>query len=496
MRDFGKIPMNQAAATTADGPPVESTNKVLALIDEGNALEEQGRTADAMALYDAAVQADPRCARAHLNRGNVLLGCDQLDEARSAYQLAIACDPHYAAPHFNLGNLNYRAGEYERALRDYQAAINIKPDFAQAFVAMANSFDSLGRAAEAVESYERALAFNPAYPEAHFNLGLLATAQGRLDEAAKSLRSAIDIRPDYAAAHLALGRVMGSLGHLDAAEANLRRALSLEPDSAEILCNLAINLLSRGKASEALPLMMRTLERARTWTTKTAFAGCVARTESLPNDSQVRAALTSAITETWGIPYELCPPAIRLIMLNRSIADCVRRANVSWPARPPKAMLFGADGLAALAADRLLHALLEATPVTSIDFERFLTCARHALLEIASSQQAPAPSDRAALSFYAALTRQCFVNEYIFACSDGELLAAAACRTELLALLDANVAVAPFLVLAVAAYFPTACTIQPGFLPRQKAPRPLTKSCANRSANRWKSKHCARAFHA
>jgi hypothetical protein len=31
----------------------------------------------------------------------------------------------------------------------------------------------------------------------------------------------------------------------------------------------------------------------------------------------------------------------------------------------------------------LLHAVLQSTPVTSLQLERFLTCARHALLEIA-----------------------------------------------------------------------------------------------------------------
>ena len=102
----------------------------------------------------------------------------------------------------------------------------------------------------------------------------------------------------------------------------------------------------------------------------------------------------------------------------------------------------------------MLHALLEAAPVSTIEFERFLTCARHALLETASSKQAPDPSDIAALQFYAALSRQCFVNEYIFDCDDRERLAAAACRTKLLALLDANAVVPPLLLLAVAAYFP------------------------------------------
>ena len=446
--------MHLATAAVDNNPPVASRNPAVAMIDEGNALEEQGRVIEAMARYDAAVQADPQCARAHLNRGNILLAGAQIDEARSAYELAIACDPHYAAAHFNLGNLNYRAGEFERALCNYQLAIGIRPDFADAFVAMANALDSLGRTAEAVESYERALAINPGYAEVHFNLGVLATTQGRHEEAANSLRRAVEIKPDYAQAHHTLGTVLSRLGQLDAAEASLRRALSIEPESAEILYDLAMILLSRGKSPEAVPLIVPALERAPTWTTKLAFVSCVTRSRFTTNDPKIRAALTTAITEPWGTPSQLGRPALSLIMLDERIASCVRLANGSWPARLPKAALFGADGLAALSADPLLLALLEAAPVTTIEFERFLTCARHALLETASSNQAPNPSDIAALQFYAALSRQCFVNEYIFGCDDREKVAAAACHTKLLALLDANAVLPPLLLLAVAAYFP------------------------------------------
>ncbi len=387
MSDIERTRINQASAEVDGNTPVASRNPAIALIDEGNALEEQGRIPEAMARYDAAVQAEPQCARAHLNRGNILLAGAQFDEARCAYQLAINCDPRYAAAHFNLGNLNCRAGEFELALRNYQVAIGIRPDFADALVAMANALDSLGRTAEAVESYERALVINPRYAEVHFNLGVLATTQGRHEEAAHSLRRAVEIKPDYAEAQV-------------------------------------------------------------------AFASSVARTRFTTNDPQIRATLTTAIIEPWGMPFELCRPALSLIMLDERIAGCVRLANRSWPVRLPKAALFGADGPVALAADPLLHALLEAVPVSTIEFERFLTSARHALLETASNEQAPDPSDVAALHFYVALSRQCFVNEYIFDIDDRERIAAAACRTKLLALLDANAVVPPFLVLAVAAYFP------------------------------------------
>jgi len=452
---------------------MSETTSAVAMIDEGNALEEEGRINEAMARYDAAVRADPQCARAHLNRGNILLARSQLDEARDAYQLAIACDPRYAAAHFNLGNLNSRAREFELALCNYQAAVRLKPDFADAFVAMANALDSLGRPAEAVQNYQRALALYPGYAEVHFNLGVLSASQGRLEDAANSLRRAAEIKPDYVQAHQTLGRVLSGLGQLDAAHASLRRALSIEPTSEEILYELATILVSRGNSPEALLLVVPALERAPTWTIKVAFVNCVARTRFATNDPRIRQALTTAITEPWGLPYQLCPPALSLIMLDPRIADCVRLANTSWPARLPKAVLLSAVGLSALAADPLLHAVLETAPVTTMEFERFLTCTRHALLEIASREQAPEPSDIAALPFYAALARQCFVNEYIFDWDDRERLAAEAGRTKLLALLDADAAVPQFLLLAVAAYFPLYTLRDAGRLLAQDAPGPV-----------------------
>ena len=442
--------------TTAvgSGPLGAARDAAIALIEEGNALDEQGRTAEAMARYEAAVQADPSCARAHLNCGNFLLAAARIDEARSAYEQAIACDPHYAAGHFNLGNLNCHVGAYEHALRNYQAAAGIKSDFADAFVAMANALDSLGRRREAIESYQRALAINPGYAQVHFNLSVLARSEGQHEQAAASLRKAIELRPDYAEAHHALGTALSSLGQLDAAEACLRRALSIAPESEQFVYDLALTLVAGNRAPEAVQLTVRYLEHAPTWLIKTAFATSAARVKFVTGDVPTRAALAAAINDPWASPYLLCWPALSLIMLDPGVAACVRRANERWPARPPKAALFGAHGFATLAAEPLLRAVLEAVPVTTIEFERFLTAARHTLLETAASEQPPDPADTSALQFYAALARQCFINEYVFDCEEREEAAAAACRAKLLALLHANTAVPPLLLLAVAAYFP------------------------------------------
>jgi len=212
--------------------------------------------------------------------------------------------------------------------------------------------------------------------------------------------------------------------------------------------------LTPAAAAEAALMLARQLGHAPAWRAKAAFAQSVAHAQFAADDPPVRAALTAAINEGWTNPHELFSSAVSLIRLDGRIAGCVRRANDSWPARPTRAALFGAEGLAALAADRLLQAVLEAAPVKSIHLERFLTCARHALLESASSGQTPDAADVAALGFYASLARQCFINEFLFDWQDEERLAAASCRARLLALLEAGVTVPPLLVLAVAAYFP------------------------------------------
>jgi Flp pilus assembly protein TadD/2-polyprenyl-3-methyl-5-hydroxy-6-metoxy-1,4-benzoquinol methylase len=389
-----------------------------------------------------------------LNRGNIFLAGAQLVEARAAYELAIGCDPNYAAAHFNLGNLSYRAGEFDLALGDYRRAIDLRPDFADAFVAMANALDSLGRTAEAAQAYKRALILMPEYAEVHFNLGVLAKNQGSHGEAASSLRRAAEIRPDLVQAHHALGNVYCDLGQLDVAETSLWSARSLDPKSPEILHDLAMCLIYRGKSPEAVRLLVSAPQAERTWATKTAFASCVARTRFMAEDPQIRATLTTAVSEAWGPPYELCQPALSMVALDPSISNYLRLANQSWPARLPTAALFGADTLAALAADSLLLALLAAAPVSMLEFERLLTCARRALLEAASSEYEPNASNVAALPFYSALARQCFINEYIFDCDDGERRAAAACRAKLLDLLNSKEAIPTFLLLAVAAYFP------------------------------------------
>ena len=79
---------------------------------------------------------------------------------------------------------------------------------------------------------------------------------------------------------------------------------------------------------------------------------------------------------------------------------------------------FGLPELEAIATDRLLQSLLLKTPVCDVALERLLTRARLTMLDLAT---APADVPREVLDFCCALSQQCFINEYLFACGTEEL---------------------------------------------------------------------------
>jgi 2-polyprenyl-3-methyl-5-hydroxy-6-metoxy-1,4-benzoquinol methylase/tetratricopeptide (TPR) repeat protein len=278
--------------------------------------------------------------------------------------------------------------------------------------------------------------------------------QGRLAEALERYDAAVRTEPQCAAAHLGRGSILLASAHFEAAENACRQALACEPRSAAAHFNLGILAMYRGKYPDALPLLARALAQGGDAAARAAFASCAARTHFTSDDPLVRAMLATAIAEAWGLPHDLCAAAVSLLLLEAPVAGCVRRAEEHWPARLPPGLLYGEGGLAALAANRLLHAVLAAVPVKSVRFERFLTGARHALLEAAAADGDASDSDTAALPFYAALAQQCFINEYIFDFTAAEQQAAAECRVRLEAMLDAGAAVPQLLLLAVAACSP------------------------------------------
>ncbi|KAL3527753.1 hypothetical protein ACH5RR_012409 [Cinchona calisaya] len=95
----------------------------------GNEDYKNGRFAEALALYDAAISIDPNKASYRSNKSAALTALGRLLEAVFECREAIQIEPHYQRAHNRLATLYVRLGEAEKATYHYkQAGAEADPD--------------------------------------------------------------------------------------------------------------------------------------------------------------------------------------------------------------------------------------------------------------------------------------------------------------------------------------------------------------------------------
>jgi tetratricopeptide (TPR) repeat protein/SAM-dependent methyltransferase len=409
-----------------------------------------------------------------------------LGEAERRYRYILSLFPDHADSLHNLGllalhggnassaaeligkaiKLNNRVGEYHynialawRALNrmdqvttHLRRAIELRPDHAMAHLNLGNVRREQGRLADAAVCYERALALNPNSVAAHINLANILSEQGRWDAAIASYRQTLALEPNHAEAHHRLGAALMAQGKASEAIAHFETTIALRPDLSAGYEGLGAAYLSTGRLDLALHAIGRGLELNETPRSKTLFAQCVKSVQfTAPND-RLRKLVLRALAEGWSRPRELDDVCMSLVKLNPIVTDCIARVTAAWPALLPGEQLFGAAGLAAFAGDELFGCLLQCDPVAETGLEFLLTNIRHVMLTSAASSEQVV--DEQSLKFFAAVARQCFINEYVYALPQSETERARNLQSKLAQALEKGEIVPPLWPIAVAAYFP------------------------------------------
>jgi SAM-dependent methyltransferase len=146
----------------------------------------------------------------------------------------------------------------------------------------------------------------------------------------------------------------------------------------------------------------------------------------------------------------------QFLQQNEIIGKYVRQTVEDKPDLPVKRQAeFAADDLAAIAGNIFLRCALQTNIVRGVPLEFFLTNLRSTLLRLATSDpegSAKLSDDLIALA--CALAQQCFLNEYVFGPSEGEIREAGRLRDELSKKLSSAGRVSPQILAVVAAYLP------------------------------------------
>lgn len=271
---------------------------------QGLALKEQGKFAEAKQQFTRALEYVPRHAGASLELGIVhcslgeyrpavkqllraieygetsskpyaFLGyayeyLGRLSLAEAAYQYALRRSPHLADIHLRLADIREMQGKYRKAAANLNRVLSLQPepdqvDYLQEratllqepeapdfYAALADLYIRYGRIERGLEAYQQAYFWEPQQAETVVNFGLFCLEREQYAAAAAYLEQAKEAgRTEQSAVRAGLGLAYEALGQAQEAVTEYRAALQLEPTWYVLYVKLSQLLEDLGQFEEA-----------------------------------------------------------------------------------------------------------------------------------------------------------------------------------------------------------------------------------------------------
>ena len=257
--DKGAPAVVEAAALFAEG--LTPYQQARAAVQQ---YEQDDRLAEAIRLFNKAIDLDPRYAaawaglgEAHLRRYRLTRDRESLTLAETALQKALRFDDTRPTVWISLGMLHVEKGESVEAERAFARAIAGNPKGADAYRELGFAYQQAGQLPKAEAAYLKAIALDPTSWSNHSHLGYLRYAQGRYGEAEKEFRLGLTFAEDNARLWSNLAGVYAVTGRADQAEAALKTAIEKNPRYADAISNLGYIQFQRGRYSDAAQLLER-----------------------------------------------------------------------------------------------------------------------------------------------------------------------------------------------------------------------------------------------
>jgi Flp pilus assembly protein TadD len=184
-----------AAVAHAESPPSDAIERN----SRGADLLKQGKVAEAVAEFRAALEVSPGYVTA---RGNLAFAYEklgQVDDAMAAYQKVLDAEPKNTAVRNNLAVLYSRSGRHEDAIRELETLLRNTPDDETARRNLETAKRNQGIVRERDEQSTGALKAaeaRPNDPRAAYDVARVYAQQGDNDKALSWLVKALDLGYD------------------------------------------------------------------------------------------------------------------------------------------------------------------------------------------------------------------------------------------------------------------------------------------------------------
>jgi tetratricopeptide (TPR) repeat protein len=217
------------------------------LVDRGVALNELGRTDEALESCAAALKASRDFLPAHLVTGNILLSAGRAEEALEAYDRAVGRKRDFLPALQSRAALALNMVRAEEALADFERLLRAIPNDPALHTSRGQALAELQRFDEALAAFDRALALDPRHLRALNNRGVTLWQMARFEEALASYDRALSLNPNNPVTMSCRANTLQDLGRIEEAMAQHDRVIALAPQGASGHWNRAQGLLLQGQ---------------------------------------------------------------------------------------------------------------------------------------------------------------------------------------------------------------------------------------------------------
>lgn len=181
--------------------------------------------ASAAALFDRAIDLDPRFAEAYAARCETDLSSFEytkdttyFEKAEVACHRALTLSDRLWGVHLALGTLYRTNGQYEKSILELEAAIRQQPHAVTPYLELAAIFAEQDRLEEAEDTLKQAEEIDSGYWRVHNEMGHFYYDRGDYDEAIKRYKRVAELAPDTGIGQDNMGNTYLAIGKLESAE--------------------------------------------------------------------------------------------------------------------------------------------------------------------------------------------------------------------------------------------------------------------------------------
>lgn len=197
----------------------------------GNCFSLQKEHEAAIKLFKRAIQVDSTFTYAYTLCGHELVASEKIDKAVAMYEHALNLDPRHYNAWWGLGNIYLRQEEHENAKYHFYKALQVNSSNSVLRCYLGMVLSSVKQPLLALESFDQAAEAEPQNGMAYFQKACVLIGLERYEEALADLKKVRCLAPKEACVHFQLGKVYMKLQKDRKALFHFNIAMDLNRDS-------------------------------------------------------------------------------------------------------------------------------------------------------------------------------------------------------------------------------------------------------------------------